>query len=237
MLLCSDSMFKEEQTLKLGVLVAFDKEIDLLNLNGKEFRLGGCRMCSLTLGDTEVVLALCGIGKANAGACTQLLISDQHVDAVLNIGLAGSACHIPIGGAVLVTEATYHDLYPIDFVAEDYPTLTSFPADKRLFDIAEKILSDMGVVYTKGIVATGDQFISNSETKQDIISRTNCSAVEMEGCAIAHIAAKNDIPFCLVKIISDSADEEAEDQFHDTLTIAEYLDTSTNFIKRFAQAL
>ncbi len=223
--------------MKLGVLVAFDKEIDMLNLSGKDFRLGGCRMCELTIGENEVILALCGIGKANAGACTQLLISDQHVDAILNIGLAGSACNIPIGGAVLVTEATYHDLFPIDFVAEDYPGLTSFPADRHLMEVAEKILIDMGVVYTKGIVATGDQFISNSSTKQDIINRTHCSAVEMEGCAIAHISAKNDIPFCLVKIISDSADDNAEDQFHDTLTIAEYLETSTNFIKYFAEAL
>ena len=76
--------------MKLGVLVAFDKEIDMLNLGGKDFRLGGCRMCELTIGENDVILALCGIGKANAGACTQLLISDQHVDAILNIGLAGS---------------------------------------------------------------------------------------------------------------------------------------------------
>lgn len=223
--------------MKLGVLVAFDKEIDMLNLGGREFRLGGCRMCELKIGDNDVVLALSGIGKANAGACTQLLISDQHVDAILNIGLAGSACHIQIGGAILVTEATYHDLFPIDFVAEDYPGLTCFPADQRLMDTAEKILSDMGIVYTKGILATGDQFISNSQTKQDIIDRTHCSAVEMEGGAIAHISAKNDIPFCLVKIISDSADENADEQFHDTLTVAEYLQTSTNFIRRFAESL
>lgn len=223
--------------MKLGVLVAFDKEIDMLNLGGKDLRLGGCRMCELTIGDTDVILALCGIGKANAAACTQLLISDRHVDAILNIGLAGSACHIPIGGAVLVTEATYHDLFPIDFVAEDYPGLTSFPADQRLSDIAEKILSEMGVTYTKGILATGDQFISDSTTKQDIIDRTHCSAVEMEGCAIAHISAKNDVPFCLIKIISDSADENADEQFHDTLTIAEYLETSTGFIKNFAASL
>ena len=223
--------------MKLGVLVAFDKEIDLLHLEGSDFRSGGCRMSELTIGDTDVILALCGIGKANAGACTQLLISKHHVDAILNIGLAGSACHIRIGGAVLVTEATYHDLNPVDFVAEDYPGLTYFPADPHLVEVAEKVINEMGVEYTKGILATGDQFISNSAKKQDIISRTKCSAVEMEGCAIAHIAAKNDIPFCLVKIISDSADEKAEDEFHDTLTIAEYLDTSTNFIKRFAKSL
>ena len=55
--------------MKIGVLIAFDKEIDLLNLNGREFRLGGCRMCEMTIGDTDVILALCGIGKSNAAAC------------------------------------------------------------------------------------------------------------------------------------------------------------------------
>ena len=94
--------------MKIGVLIAFDKEIDLLNLNGREFRLGGCRMCEMMIGDTDVILALCGIGKSNAAACTQLLITALNVDAVINIGLAGSACHVPIGGAVLIPCAYYY---------------------------------------------------------------------------------------------------------------------------------
>lgn len=223
--------------MKLGVLIAFDKEIDMLNLNGREFRLGGCRMCEMKIGETDVILALCGIGKSNAAACTQLLITALGVDAVMNIGLAGSACHIPIGGAVLITEATYHDLIPVDFVAEDYPGITRFPADPLLTNVAEQVLQEMGVEYAKGVLATGDQFISDSAVKKDIIERTGCSAVEMEGCAIAHIAAKNDTPFCLVKIISDNAEEEGHDQFTETVSIADYLETSTGFIRRFAQAL
>ncbi len=223
--------------MKLGVLIAFDKEIDMLNLNGKEFRLGGCRMCEMKIGETDVILALCGIGKSNAAACTQLLITALGVDAVMNIGLAGSACHIPIGGAVLITEATYHDLIPVDFVAEDYPGITRFPADPLLTNVAEQVLQEMGVEYAKGVLATGDQFISDSAVKKDIIERTGCSAVEMEGCAIAHIAAKNDTPFCLVKIISDNAEEEGHDQFTETVSIADYLETSTGFIRKFAQAL
>ncbi len=223
--------------MKLGVLIAFDKEIDMLNLNGKEFRLGGCRMCEMKIGETDVILALCGIGKSNAAACTQLLITALGVDAVMNIGLAGSACHIPIGGAVLITEATYHDLIPEDFVAEDYPGITRFPADPLLTNVAEQVLQEMGVEYAKGVLATGDQFISDSVVKKDIIERTGCSAVEMEGCAIAHIAAKNDTPFCLVKIISDNAEEEGHDQFTETVSIADYLETSTGFIRKFAQAL
>lgn len=230
-------MYKEDRFLKLGVLIAFDKEIDMLNLNGKEFRLGGCRMCEMKIGETDVILALCGIGKSNAAACTQLLITALGVDAVMNIGLAGSACHIPIGGAVLITEATYHDLIPVDFVAEDYPGITRFPADSLLTSVAEQVLQEMGVEYAKGVLATGDQFISDSSVKKDIIERTGCSAVEMEGCAIAHIAAKNDTPFCLVKIISDNAEEEGHDQFTETVSIADYLETSTGFIRRFAQAL
>ncbi len=230
-------MYKEDRFLKLGVLIAFDKEIDMLNLNGREFRLGGCRMCEMKIGETDVILALCGIGKSNAAACTQLLITALGVDAVMNIGLAGSACHIPIGGAVLITEATYHDLIPVDFVAEDYPGITRFPADPLLTNVAEQVLQEMGVEYAKGVLATGDQFISDSAVKKDIIERTGCSAVEMEGCAIAHIAAKNDTPFCLVKIISDNAEEEGHDQFTETVSIADYLETSTGFIRRFAQAL
>ena len=229
-------MSERKYKMKLGVLIAFDKEIDLLDLGGKRFTLGGCRMCEQTFGDNTAILALCGIGKANAAACTQLLISALQVDAVLNIGLAGSACSLPIGGAVLVTSATYHDLLPIDFVAEDYPGVTVFDSDPSMVACAENILKELAVPYQKGILATGDQFISDSAVKQDIIGRIGCSAVEMEGGAIAHIARKNDTPFCLVKIISDSAEDGAHDEFVDTLSVADYLTISTGFIRRFAES-
>ena len=223
--------------MRLGVIVAFDQEVRLLDLTGTPKRIGGCRISELTIGDTEVVLALCGIGKANAAACTQLLISVCGVDAVLNIGLAGNASSLPIGGAVLVTSATYHDIIPVDFVSEDYPNVSVFDADPHLVDVAEQVLTGLNIPFIKGPLATGDQFISDTAIKNDIIARTGCKAVEMEGGAIAHIARKNDVPFCLVKVISDSAEDEAHDAFIDTLSIADDLDTSTGFIRRFAASL
>ncbi|MBQ5412679.1 MAG: 5'-methylthioadenosine/adenosylhomocysteine nucleosidase, partial [Oscillospiraceae bacterium] len=97
------------------------------------------------------------------------------------------------------------------------------------------ILEDMGIVYRNGTVASGDQFISDNTLKASIIQKTGCSCVEMEGAAIAHISLKNGIPFCLVKIISDNADDDAGEQFDETVLISSYLETSVPFIRRFAE--
>ena len=103
--------------------------------------------------------------------------------------------------------------------------------------VARQILDELGTVHADGIVASGDQFIDDKETKNSIVERTGCSCVEMEGGAIAHIAMKNETPFCLVKIISDDADDDAGDQFHETVSISDYLKTSVGFITRFAETL
>jgi len=223
--------------MKLGVVVAFEAEIGLLSEHGEIKTVCGVRTAEVKFGENEAVIALSGIGKVNAAACTQMLISVFGCEAILNIGLAGNACDLPLGGAVLADKAVYHDILPVDFVSEDSPWTSEFIPDSRMRDLASSILSSLGTVYRDGTVATGDQFIGDNQTKRSIIERTSCSCVEMEGAAIGHVCMKNSVPFCLVKIISDNADDSADDQFKETVSISDYLDTSVGFIRKFAETL
>ncbi len=223
--------------MRIGFVVAFEAEIGQLSEHGEIETVCGIRHIKRQFGKNEAVIALSGIGKANAAACTQVLISVLGCEAILNIGLAGNTGSIPLGGAVVASSATYHDVIPVDFVSEDSPWTSVFTPDERMNTVARQILDELGTVHADGIVASGDQFIDDKETKNSIVERTGCSCVEMEGGAIAHIAMKNETPFCLVKIISDDADEDAGDQFHETVSISDYLKTSVGFITRFAETL
>ena len=223
--------------MKIGFVVAFEAEIGQLSEHGEIKTVCGIRITERDFGDNHAVIALSGIGKANAAACTQVLISVFGCEAILNIGLAGNACDLPLGGAVVADRTVYHDIIPADFVSEDSPWTSEFTPDGRMAALSRRILDELGCVHIDGTVATGDQFIGDNATKRSIIERTGCACVEMEGAAIAHVAMKNETPFCLVKIISDNADDEADDQFKETVSISSYLSTSTGFIRRFAEDL
>lgn len=222
--------------MRLGVVVAFEAEIGRIDEQGEIKTVCGVRYAEVPLGENTAVIALSGIGKVNAGACVQVLISVLKCEAILNIGLAGNACDLPLGGAVLADRVVYHDLFPEGFISQDAPGTSEFIPDEKMRMTAEKILADMNVEYRSGTVASGDQFISDKALKDSIIRKTGCSCVEMEGAAIAHISLKNNVPFCLVKIISDNADDDAGEQFDETVLISSYLETSVPFIRRFAES-
>ena len=63
------------------------------------------------LNGKEVVVVRSGIGKVNAGICTQILVDDYGVDCVINTGIAGSLRNeINIGDIVISTDAVQHDM-------------------------------------------------------------------------------------------------------------------------------
>ena len=221
--------------MRLGVVVAMEAEIGQLNDHGEISTVCGVRYAEVPFGSNTAVIALSGIGKVNAGACVQVLISVLKCDAILNIGLAGNACDLPIGGVVIADRVVYHDIYPENFISQDAPGTSEFIPDQAMRETAREIIEEMGTVYKNGTVASGDQFISDNSLKESIINKTGCSCVEMEGAAIAHIALKNNVPFCLVKMISDNADDDAGEQFDETVLISDYLKTSVPFIRSFAE--
>ena len=87
----------------------------------------------------------------------------------------------------------------------------SFEADPDLIELARASAEQVNPGHTKlGRVASGDQFVCEKAKKEHIISVTQALCTEMEGAAIAHAAYRNQIPFVIIRAISDKADDSAE---------------------------
>ena len=168
------------------------------------------------LNGKEVVVVRSGIGKVNAGICTQILVDDYGVDCVINTGIAGSLRNeINIGDIVISTDAVQHDMdvrifgYPLGEIPQ--MGVLSFQADEHLAEVAEEVCKEVNpeIQVFRGRVVSGDQFISSKEVKNHLIEEFNGSCAEMEGAAIAQGAYLNKIPYVVLRAISDKADDSA----------------------------
>ena len=168
----------------------------------------------------DVVIVRSGIGKVNAAICTQILVDKYSVDAVINTGIAGSlSASIDIGDIVLSEDALQHDIDATGFGYEPgvIPRMETsvFKADNMLRKIAkescEKVNPDIKVF--EGRVVSGDQFISDKDKKKYILDNFSGYCTEMEGAAIAQVAYLNNIPFLIIRAISDKADDSATEDY------------------------
>lgn len=202
---------------KLGIIGAMDIEIATLKEAMEHVTVSqkaGTEFCEGTLGGLPVVLVRCGIGKVNAAICTQILCDCFGVTHIVNTGIAGSLeASQDIGDMVVSSEVWHHDF---DCMKFGYPVCKipgmpqGFPADETLMEYA-KLAADMtGSTVRIGRVASGDQFVAEQALKEQIIQRTQALCTEMEGAAIAQTAYRNQIPFVILRCISDKADNSAE---------------------------
>ena len=206
---------------KYGIIGAMESEVrELCNdLSNKEIiEYAGLNFFTGILKGKDVVIVKSGIGKVNAALCAQALILKFGVTKIINTGIAGAfAKGLGVFDFVISTAAVYHDF---DTTAFGYKTgqvpgmPESFPADEGLANAAvaafEKTEFSKQHKVIKGLVASGDQFISDSAAKKKIKSNFESACVEMEGCAIAHTCYLNKVPFVIVRCMSDMADESVE---------------------------
>ena len=204
---------------KLGIIGAMQVEVEILLTcmeNKTEKQIAGSIFYEGTLNGLSTVVVQCGVGKVNAAICAQILCDLFEVTHLVNTGIAGSLCaDLDIGDLVVSTDAMYHD---VDAVHFGYPMgkvpgmdTTAFPADKTMMDYAFAAAEAVNPGHTKmGRVASGDQFVAEKPLKEKIIAVTGGLCTEMEGAAIAQTAYRNNLPFVILRAISDKADDSAE---------------------------
>ena len=175
-----------------------------------------------TLEGKKVVVVRSGIGKVNAGMCTQILADKFDVEAVINTGVAGGLYKdIEIGDIVISKDAVQHDVDATVFgykVGEIPRMDTSyFEADKDLIELAKKTCEEVNpdINCYVGRVVSGDQFISDNDKKHYLINEFDGYCAEMEGAAMAQAAHLNQIPFIVLRAISDKADQEAAGSYEE----------------------
>ncbi len=212
-----------------GIIGAERQEIDIFLATMEKIqqhRIASADFYEGELGGSAVVVACCGIGKVNAAFCTQILISTFRVGRVINTGVAGGlAENLKIFDMVVATETVEHDMDATFFGYEPGQVpgtaRVCIPADGGLREAALKSWELFGAEIASatdsghqhnlvsGRVASGDVFVSEAARRDLIIRNFAPACVEMEGAAVAHVCAANEIPFVILRSISDLAGSAA----------------------------
>ena len=214
----------------LGVIGAMEEEVEILKkkMDIKETKkVAGMEFYEGTMDGKNIVLVRSGVGKVNMAACTQILIDEFKVSALVNSGVAGTMdTKLNQGYIVISTDAVQHDF---DTTVFGDPLgeisrlgITFFKADKDMIDTAKKAAKNVsGLHITQGRVASGDQFVAGGEVANRIKENFgDVAAVEMEGASMAQVAYLNKVPFVILRSISDKANGEADLSYEEFLPIA-----------------
>lgn len=198
----------------LGIIGAMDIEVQLLKdkmSNLEEMNHNAFKFYKGKYNGIDVIITTCGVGKVNAASCTQALIDKFNITHLINTGIAGSLNKdVKVCDIVISDNVTYHDVR-VEQMVSLFPFKECFKADDELIDMAlgacETSLRQFN--YHIGRIVTGESFISSGELKKIIAEKYNPHCVDMESGAIGHVAYLNNIPFVIIRSISDNADKDA----------------------------
>lgn len=195
----------------VGIIGAMDIEVNGIiraMTERTDKTISGIKFISGKIGDKSVVVAKCGVGKVFAAICAQTMILEYKPTAIINIGVAGALTKdLAVMDVVLGTEVLQHDMDtsalgdPKGFISGI--NVTNIKADRDITASLEKAAKEVGCNVFKGIIASGDKFISNKKEKDLLNKQFNAIACEMEGAAIGHVCYVNKVPFAVLRAISD----------------------------------
>jgi len=187
----------------------------------------------------ELVIAYSKIGKVFSTLTATTLIEKYGCEKLLFSGVAGAINpELHIGDLIVAEKLCQHDLditafgHPHGFVPEGSVFVES---DKELNRIALSVAKDLDLKVLSGTIATGDQFI-HDKAKNEWIGKTfNADALEMEGGSVAVVCNALDVPFFILRAISDAADMDASFSFDEFLETAAV--NSANFVIAMVEKL
>ncbi len=198
----------------IGIIGAMDVEVNSfkeLMTDKQTETISGTEFVNGKLWGKDVVIAVSGVGKVNAAICTQTMCLKYSPDFIINSGVAGglekslNICDVVIASAVIQHDMDTSPLGdPVGFISGI--NMVDIPCDKKISDILFEASDECGIHTLSGKIVSGDQFINSAEKKSYLIDTFNAYACEMEAASIGHVAYKNQIPFCILRSISDNAD-------------------------------
>lgn len=227
--------------MKLAIIGAMDEETRQIRENMTDARADDLHGVKVVQGRFEGLdTALCsgGVGKVNSAATAQLLVDLCGCDIMINTGIAGNTdARLGVGDVAVGERLVYHDA-DMTIASHSFPYTDHFSSDPELVSLALECCREQGVRCVAGTIATGDLFVCDSAVKSDIIARTGCCCVEMEGCAVANVAARCGVPFLALRVMSDCADENVADaKYQSILDTDKYCALSLALLARLARRL
>ena len=164
--------------MKIGIIVAMDKEFAQLKTlltesqverkNYKDFVIG-------KIGNNEVVMQQCGIGKVNSTIGAVEMIDNYHPDLVISSGVAGGAdINLNVTEVVVATNCVYHDAYCGEEC--EFGQILGMPASfKTPKEYVEKALAINSLSDNKhpkihaGQIVSGEWFVDSKEKMRSIL--------------------------------------------------------------------
>ncbi|MFT4929704.1 MAG: adenosylhomocysteine nucleosidase [Phenylobacterium sp.] len=226
--------------MKIGIIGAMEPEVAILKkaiVNLTTSETGGYTFYAGQINDIDVIVVQCGIGKVASAVATTLLITKFSPDCVINTGSAGGFDQeLNVGDVVISSEVRHHD---VDVTAFGYeigqlPNMPAgFTANATLIAAAEQSVKQVSDVKVKtGLITTGDTFMC----KPDVIAAARANfpgtmAVEMEGAAIAQACHQLDVPFVVIRSLSDIAGKESPESFE------AYIEKASKYSSQMVMAL
>lgn len=226
---------KSKTTMKIGIIIAMDIEYRQMHdaIGGDSGRLG----------NNEIVLWQCGIGKVNAAVGTMRLIQEHHPDAIISTGLAGGIDPLmQVMDVLAATQCVYHDVdcgSSLNCIRGQVQGLPArYDADTRLLDHTKNVSLADGERLMSGLICTGDQFITDRERQNDIKRHfVDGLACDMESAAIAQTCYLEKVPFLSIRVISDTPGRTDNHQMQWEDFLASMCDQSFRFVKKYLETL
>ncbi len=225
----------------IGIIGAMDTEVDNIKTQVKNKALSTVAGVDFVCGfidDVNVCVAKCSPGKVNAALCTQAMIDNFDIDMIVNVGVACSLSEdVIIKNVVIASDVCEYD---IDITALGEPkgfinglNVIKVKTDGKISEQLARIAINHGEKIHRGTIASGDTFIANNELKKTLSTEFGAICGEMEGGAIGHTCAANNVPFAVLRSISDGGNENAQLDYPTFKKIAAEISTAIilEFIK------
>jgi adenosylhomocysteine nucleosidase len=220
----------------LGIIGAMPEEMDqiIAAIEQKEIIEHGSRVFYKgILYGQPVVAAFSRWGKVAAATTATSMIIEFKVTRIVFTGVAGGiAPDIQVGDIVIAQRLFQHDMDARPLMRRFEIPLTG----KTSFEIApmnqevmiqavhqflkhdkafRKVLSEHSILNPKlviGDIASGDLFISSKAMKDALLKNLpSVVCAEMEGAAVAQVCDDFEVPLVVIRVISDTAEENAHD--------------------------
>ncbi|MEG0774771.1 5'-methylthioadenosine/adenosylhomocysteine nucleosidase [Clostridium sp.] len=212
--------------MRIGVIGPTENEIEPFIDKITDKKISECAKLKFYSGvyeGIEVVSVFCGVCKVNAAIATQILVDKFEVTHVILTGVAGALNKkLHIGDTVISSEIAYHDVKG-GILTEYHPWMQDiyFRSDGELLKLSEEVSKSLEVTskcYT-GRIITGEAFITHNE-RDSLIERFDPLCVDMESASVAHTCYVNNIPFIVIRSMSDNADENGSETFKNNMEVA-----------------
>ena len=219
---------------RIGIIFAMKEELDSLLKYlkiEKEYNIFDLKFYEGMIHNNYCILTESGVGKVNSARCTQILIDNMDVDMIINIGVAGGISEkLKVCDIVIGEKLVQHDFDITAFNHEKgyIPNVGVYiDSDTYLVNIAKECINNKKYNVVSGIIASRDIFCTESWMSKKINTKFNALCVEMEGASIAQVCYLSNIPFIVIRSISDVPNN------NNVLTYEEFLNESSKNVSNF----